>query len=376
MTMTTVEKHTGVPWDGRTPFERWVADDLKLPRHTGYAAGPLGTLEVAWWEQRGFSAGFVDVIGAESLGGMFVGELAPRSSSKKTRQLYEEIIYVLSGIGTATVTTPEGSVSFEWGPRSLFAIPLNCTYQLHNTSGQQPARFVSVNTLPITYSLYRDEDFIYNTDRDFGRLKLPSSAADAVLYEPDASFERTAVNLYDTLFVPDALAVERTRFLARGEATNSVYFEMANSPISSHAMDLAGGTFFNPHRHGPSAFVFTVKGAGYTLMWPDGGEVQRWDWPKDDVGVVVPPNGWWHGHFVTSDEGCQVAIKLMSRKFPLSHTFDRVHKHISEGGTVLRYNDLEEGLRTRIWDMFVEECAKNGLEAKLPSQAARALQPA
>lgn len=366
--LNTVQEHVGVPWDGRTPFERWVADDLKLPRYTGYAAGPLGKLELGRWEARGISAAFVDVTGAESLGGMFVGELAPGTSSAKGRQLFDEVIYVLSGNGAATVSTPKGSVSFEWGPRSLFAIPLNCPYELHNTSGQTPARYVSVNTLPVIMSLFRDPGFIFGTDYDFGRLEMPASASDAVLYHPDAARERTAVDLYETLFVPDVLQIARTRFEARGEATHTAYFEMANNPISSHVMDLAGGTFFNPHRHGPSAFVFTVGGSGYTLMWPEGGDTVRFDWPEDDVGVVVPPNNWWHGHFVTSQMGYQVAIKLMSRKYPINHLFDKVHKHISEGGTVLRYTDLPEEMRQHIWDLFVQSCAKNGIEAKLPGQ--------
>ena len=30
---------SGVPWDKRTPYERWVEDDLKLELQRGYAAG-------------------------------------------------------------------------------------------------------------------------------------------------------------------------------------------------------------------------------------------------------------------------------------------------------------------------------------------------
>jgi hypothetical protein len=45
-----------------------------------------------------------------------------------------------------------------------------------------------------------------------------------------------------------------------------------------------------------------------------------------------------------------------------------VHKHVSEGGTVLRYTDLDPALRARIWDTYVAECARNGLAARAPAR--------
>jgi len=358
----------GIPWDARTPFERWVEDDLKLPLHRGYFSGPLGQAELRPWPERGIAAAFWDVKGAESLAGLYVGELAPARSGERTRQLYDEVMYILSGRGSTTVTAPSGPISFEWGPGSLFAIPLNYPYQLHNGSGRDPARFLSVSTLPIVYSLFRDAAFIYGTDWDSRRLPSHAGASDAILYEPDPDHERTAVDLYETLFVPDVLAVPRRAFVERGEANRTVYFELANAPISAHVAEIEGGRFFNPHRHGPSAFVCVLAGSGYTLMWPDDSEPLRYDWPEGDVGVVVPPNMWWHGHFVTSPRVLQLAIKLQSRKYPPNHLFDKVHKHVSEGGTVIRYTDLEPTLRMRIWDTYVEECARHGLTAHPPTR--------
>jgi hypothetical protein len=64
----------------------------------------------------------------------------------------------------------------------------------------------------------------------------------------------------------------------------------------------------------------------------------------------------------------QLAVKLRSRKFPLNHLFDKTHKHVSDGGTVLRYNDLEEGLRNRVWNGYIEECRRRGYEVKEPGK--------
>ena len=367
--MATTKTHVGVPWDGRTAYERWVEDDLGLDLHRGYAATSLGKVAVKPWPERGISAAFYDIIGAESLAGMYVGEIAPRQGSKPARQICDEVIYVISGRGSTTIDTPKGQLSFEWGPRSLFAIPLNHRYQMHNTSGRDPARFISVNTIPVVYNLFRDPKFVFGNDFNFDRINADANLADSVLYQPDAKHERTAVNLHETTFVPDVFNVQRSDFAERGTGNTNVYFELANSVISAHMLELKGLQFWNPHRHGPSAFVFTLQGSGYSLMWPEGGKQVRFDWPEDDVGLVVPPNMWWHGHFVTSPTAFQLAIKLRSRKFPLNHLFDKTHKLVSEGGTVLRYEDLEEGLRKRVWQTYVDECRQRGHEVRDPNRS-------
>jgi mannose-6-phosphate isomerase-like protein (cupin superfamily) len=367
--MATTKTHVGVPWDGRTAYERWVEDDLRLDLHRGYSASGLKTVALKPWTERGISAAFYDIIGAESLAGMYVGEVLPGRSSNPARQLCDEVIYVMSGRGSTTVETAKGPISFEWGPRSLFAIPLNCRYQLHNSSGREGARFVSVNTIPIVYNLFRDAKFVFGCDWDFGRINAEASLADTVLYKPDAKHERTAVNLHETTFVPDIFLVQRSSFAEKGVGNNTVYFELANSVISVHVAQHPGLRFFNPHRHGPSAFVFTLgDSSGYTLMWQDGGKEIRYDWPEDDIGVVVPPNMWWHGHFGTAPSAIQLAIKLRSRKHPLNHLFDKSHKHVSEGGKLIHYSDLEEGLRNRVWQTYVDECSRRGYEVRDPSK--------
>lgn len=370
--MNLVETVVGVNRDARTPFERWVEDELKLEIIRGYAAGPLGRLPLRPWTQRNMDAVFLDLIGAESLAGMYVGELRPGGSSVPIRQLYDETFYVLRGHGSTTIETTHGTIQFEWGPQSLFAIPLNCRYQLHNGSGVDPARLVSTNTLPIIYSLYRDPNFVFGSDHDFDRFspQIVTDPTSAKLYQPDAKHSRTAVDLYDTLFVPDILRLTRSNFRERGEGTSAVYIETAKSAISDHVCEVPGRRFFNPHRHGPSASVFTISGTGYSLMWPDGGEIVRWDWPVDDVGVIVPPNMWWHGHFVTSPNAIQLAVKLRSRFNPINHLYEKSHVPVAEGGTVIRFEDMDAGLKARIWQTFVEECKRQGFTAVPPREAA------
>ena len=40
--MATTKTHVGVPWDGRTAYERWVEDDLRVDLHRGYSAAAIG----------------------------------------------------------------------------------------------------------------------------------------------------------------------------------------------------------------------------------------------------------------------------------------------------------------------------------------------
>ena len=55
-TMTTTKTHTGVPWDGRTAYERWVEDDLGLDLHRGYSASALKKVPVKPWPERNILA--------------------------------------------------------------------------------------------------------------------------------------------------------------------------------------------------------------------------------------------------------------------------------------------------------------------------------
>jgi len=42
--------------------------------------------------------------------------------------------------------------------------------------------------------------------------------------------------------------------------------------LGSHIWEGPPGTFSSVHRHGPSAHVLWLKGEGYSILWPDGGE--------------------------------------------------------------------------------------------------------
>ena len=81
---------------------------------------------------------------------LFLIELAPGGRSDQQRHLFEEVIYVAEGHGSTTVVAHDGRKhTFEWGPKSLFALPLNATYQHFNGSGTERARLCSATDLPM-----------------------------------------------------------------------------------------------------------------------------------------------------------------------------------------------------------------------------------
>ena len=75
---------------------------------------------------------------------------------------------MLAGQGSTTIWLPSGEKqTFEWGPKALFAIPLNCQYQVFNASGHEPVRLSCTNDAPLTLNLYHNVDFVFDNPFQF-----------------------------------------------------------------------------------------------------------------------------------------------------------------------------------------------------------------
>ena len=219
----------------------------------------------------------------------YVMEIPPGKSLAPHRQLYEEMILVLSGRGSTTVWNDAGArITFEWKDGALFAIPLNCHHQHFNGSGREPARYVAVTNAPPVINLYEDVDFIFNTKYDF---------KDRFAGEPDyfsAKGEQKGF-LLATNFVPDAVNMPLITAKERGAGGGHIRFNMAKGSMNSHISQFPIGTYKKGHAHGPGAHVIVLSGDGFSLMWPEGEEPQQYKW---EVGtMIVPPNMWFHQHF-------------------------------------------------------------------------------
>src|SRR5690348_792087 len=123
------------PRYGIDPYLEWVErEGLRVAEDYGI---DLFAVETKLWPRYGVNGAAVHLKGRGDFANMFVLDIPPGGSTAPQRHLYEEVIYVLDGSGSTQLEFADGSKrSFEWGTKSLFAIPLNAKHRHFNASGQ------------------------------------------------------------------------------------------------------------------------------------------------------------------------------------------------------------------------------------------------
>jgi mannose-6-phosphate isomerase-like protein (cupin superfamily) len=135
--------------DGRATYQRYIENE-GVPIIEGLYIQDLKQVPVADWARTGVKGAIVRLQGAENLNDAYVLEIGPGQSTTPRHHMYEELIYVVQGRGATTIWNTSGTkTSFEWGPGSVFCIPLNAQYQHHNGSGSEPARYYAVTSAPL-----------------------------------------------------------------------------------------------------------------------------------------------------------------------------------------------------------------------------------
>jgi len=148
-------------------YDKWQLGE-GIPVIKTFFVQDLKKVDLKPWDRIGGNGAFINMEGAEGATGAYVSEIAPEKKLNPIRHLYEDLHFVLKGRGATTIWNDKGvKQTFEWQEGSLFALPLNAWYQHFNGSGDEPARFFSVNSMPIVFNLFHDPDFIFNTPRDF-----------------------------------------------------------------------------------------------------------------------------------------------------------------------------------------------------------------
>src|SRR5512145_130286 len=148
-------------------YRSW-AESQGIPVIKGFYVGDIRAVEVAPWEHKGGLGSLINLEGAGGTTDAYVCQIPPGEKLKPQKHLYEEMIYVATGHGATTVWQKEGKKhTFEWGPGSLFAVPLNAWYQHFNGSGSEPARHFAVTNAPFMMNLFHNVDFIFDSDFSF-----------------------------------------------------------------------------------------------------------------------------------------------------------------------------------------------------------------
>ncbi|WP_426242999.1 cupin domain-containing protein [Nocardioides sp. LHG3406-4] len=342
----------------RDPYKEFLEAE-KLPVTEDFSVD-LFEVDLAPWSRLGCRAGIVH-LGASEYVSLAVQEFAPGSSSEPMRHLYEEVVYVLSGRGSTTITDPDGGRhSFEWGPQALFAIPLNAEFQHHNLSGTAPARLVSTVSLPLAMNTFRDPEFVYGIDYNFrDRFSEARYMQGEGRHLSEIDYHR---NIWETNFVPDLTTFGELRPLeSRGAGGSNIGFALANGTIHAHVSEIPIRRYKRAHRHGPDFHVFPIDGPGYSLMWFEGDEdFRRVNWRH---GVVLAPQDqMFHQHFNTGAKPIRyLATAFGSYRFPFSgpqrDMMTSSNKTIADGGNMIRYEDQDP----RVHAMFSSELAQSRL---------------
>jgi mannose-6-phosphate isomerase-like protein (cupin superfamily) len=301
---------------------------------------------------------------------MFLFDIPPGGSITPQRHLYEEVCYVLEGSGSTQLEFADGSKrSFEWGPKSLFAIPLNAKHRHFNGSGRERALIVTTTDLPLVLNLFHHEKFIFDLDFEFadrtGKSEYFSGEGDLITVRPGN-------HMWETNFVPDLAAIELKSWGDRGGGGTNIMFVLADGSMHAHISEMPVGTYKKGHRHGPGFHVMCVTGEGFSLLWYDAAkDFRRIDWGH---GVVFPPaDQQFHQHFNTSKYparylatgfgGLRYPVTLQQRRSLLGVNGEKgaVSLSIKEGGDQIEYEDQDP----RIHRLWLDDMRKNGATPRM-----------
>ena len=331
-------------------YESWRRDQ-GIPVLRGFHVPDLRDIEVADWDWKGGKGCFLDLEGTAETNDGYVLELAPGDSTRPVKHIYEEVVYILAGQGKTRVWLDDArSVEFSWKEGSLFAIPLNATYEHINTRDDHPARYLAVTSAPLIINLFHNYTFVFEnafefTDRFNGEADYFSGEG--------RSLER---RIWDTNFVPDLHELPLESWEARGSGSKNRGLELAQSTMVAHVSQFPVGRYKKAHRHGPGAHVVILEGEGYSLMWPEGEPPKRFDWKPGSV--VVPPDQWFHQHFNLGDRPAKyLALRWNSHKYRVFKK-EEVDVDVAGGGSQIETKDEDPMIR----EMFQSELALRGVE--------------
>src|SRR6202008_2438106 len=270
-------------------YDKWQLGE-GIPIVKTFFVQDLKKVDLKPWARIGGSGAFINMEGAEGATGAYAREIPAGKQLNPMKHLYEDLHFVLKGCGGTTIWNGKGAKqTFEWHEGSLFALPLNCNYQHFNGSGDEPARFFSVNSAPIVFNLFHDEEFVFKTPRDF---------TDRFDGDPEYFSGKGKAypgRVWDTNFIADARTFALEDWKERGAAGKNVMLEMANGSMAAHISEFPIGTYKKAHRHGPGFNVIIIKGKGFSLFWREGEPIKRYDWQG---GMVFsPPDIVWHQAF-------------------------------------------------------------------------------
>jgi hypothetical protein len=333
-------------------YQDWVAGE-GVPLVENVAVD-LPAVQTGPWPRMGVDAAVVHLHSRGDLCSLYVLDIPPGGSTNVVRHLYEAVYLVLDGHGSTVVQQPGGEpLSFEWGPASLFALPLNAPYQLHNSSGLNRARIAVVGNLPMVMKQFRDPAYVFETTRDF-----PDRFGEERFYRGEGIFTPTFEmrHMWETNLVPNVLTFDRlVDSPNRGAKSSNIQFVMGESTMRTHISAVGVGNYKKAHIHGEGVHIIQLGADGYSLYWFEGQEPRRVDWK---FGMLhAPAEQEWHQHFNVGDEpGRYLPVSYGNFRYPFTKANVRNVLHRYEVKSAIQIESEDEDPRIRA--LFETERAK------------------
>jgi mannose-6-phosphate isomerase-like protein (cupin superfamily) len=380
--MTTTAKTTDEPRKlAETAYQTWMLEQ-NIPIYRGYGVEDARKVERKPWKLTGTPAAFIDLIGMEGFSGMQVVEIPPGGSILPQKHLYQQLICVMEGHGTAEVwldEAPDNKLTFEWQPFSLFSPPLNSTYRLYNV-GKEPVTYLAVNDAPMLIDLMHNLDFIFNNPYVF---RDRFNGKDADYFTREERFMEGSGMIWETNFIDNVQEALVDAQEAKGAGVKITIFDMAGNSFAGHLTEWPVGKYHKAHHHQGGAILLIARSEGYSLMWPQelgvrpyenkfDDQIVRFDWGP--YSVFSPPTKWFHQHFNTGNETArQLAFRpggSANNPTGFRRSGSRVVKgkpgvYVSyrEGGTLIEYEDEDPKIKVDYENVLKEV----GIESKMPS---------
>lgn len=335
----------------KSVFLRWC-DSENLEVITGYSVKDLRKINLTRiWKRLELPSAYCHLEGSQGFTGALVTEIPAGKNSALTRHMYEEQILVLEGKGSTQFWSGGKNITLEWKTGSIFSPPLNTVHQHFNGSRAKPVRLIAVNNAPLVFNIFNSPDFVFNSQYEFS----DRFSCKAVFFT--SVFSAGTIEDLKVNFIPDAYSVKLDSHPERGKGFSRIGIQMSGNSMVGHIMQIKSGTYKKLHRHHAGTHIIVLAGKGYTLMWPPKGDRIRIDWQKGSL--LVPPEGWYHSHFVTSSEDARHLALRRGLRHVGTTWMPMVSE--SEGGHMLEHENESSDIRKA----YEEELAKEGLELKM-----------
>ena len=359
------------PVKQRTQFayDEWM-ESRGVPVHHGFFVRDVRTMELAWWEERKCNTGFIQLAGQEGVSEARVTEIQPGETLPPYRMAIDEVVYVVSGRGVASVWSDQAPTprTFEWTDHAMFLVPHNHYRQFGNMQGEKPVRLLSYSYLPLAMSVVPDPGFFLNNPyappegeytgrQDFySEAKIISEGGEGLRWGNGGQKKRA---YWYGNFFPDMRAWDKLQDLQhRGAGGKSVTIQFAGSDMSCHMSVFPNGTYKKAHRHGPGRVIVIPGGEGYSVMWQEGEEKVIVPW--QEAALFVPPNKWFHQHFNLGSEAARYLALHPPAQF-YGHA-EKVEDRLKD---TIEYVNEDPWVRQH----FEEELAKHGNKTLMPPEA-------